>query len=312
MLATLNAITPIFLIIAIGHLLFRTRVVGESVWSAIEHICFYLLLPFLIIRTLSRANLGSVPIIDFMTVLVVAIMGMSILLILVHTLLRKRYPSSGPSFTSLFQGATRFHGFVALAVIGPLYGDTGVTLAALALAIMVPLLNVLSVIVLSVYGANDKDPDIRQVLLRIVQNPLIIACLTGLILNWVGVPDVIFSTIEIIGNGGLGLALLAVGASLRIDQAAEQKLLVATGVFVRLIGMPLIIIGMAWLIGLDGLPRTVAIIAGAVPTAASSYVMARKMGGNAELMSNIVTFQVIVAFITLPMFIYIAEQLPAT
>ena len=310
MLATLNAITPIFLIIAIGHLLFRTKVVGESVWSAIEHICFYLLLPFLIIRTLSRANLGGVPIIDFMAVLVVAILGMSILLILVHTLLRNRYPSSGPSFTSLFQGATRFHGFVALAVIGPLYGDAGVTLAALALAIMVPLLNVFSVIVLSVYGASNNDPEIRQVLLRIIQNPLIIACIAGLALNWTGVHDVIFNTIEIIGNGGLGLALLAVGAGLRLGQAAEQKLLVATGVFIRLIGMPLIIISMAWLTGLDGLPRTVAIIAGAVPTASSSYVMARKMGGNAELMSNIVTFQVIVAFITLPMFIYIAEQLP--
>ena len=46
-----------------------------------------------------------------------------------------------------------------------------------------------------------------------------------------------------------------------------------------------------------------------MPTAASSYVMARKMGGNAELMSSIVTFQVIVAFFTLPAFIYIAELL---
>jgi len=309
-LTTLNAITPIFLIIAIGHLLFRTKMVNGSVWSAIEHICFYLLLPFLIIRTLSRANLGGVPIIDFISVLIVAILGMSMLLILVYTLLRNRYPSSGPSFTSLFQGATRFHGFVALAVIGPLYGDAGVTLAALALAIMVPLLNVMSVIVLSVYGASNSNPDVRQVLLRIIQNPLIIGCMVGLTLNWVGVHDVIFNTIEIIGNGGLGLALLAVGAGLRMDQAAEQKLLVATGVFTRLIGMPLIIIGMAWLTGLDGLPRTVAIIAGAVPTASSSYVMARKMGGNAELMSNIVTFQVIIAFFTLPLFIYIAEQLP--
>lgn len=310
MLTTLNAITPIFLIIAIGHLLFRTKMVSGGVWSAIEHICFYLLLPFLIIRTLSRANLGGVPIIDFISVLIVAILGMSMLLILVYTLLRNRYPSSGPSFTSLFQGATRFHGFVALAVIGPLYGDAGVTLAALALAIMVPLLNVMSVIVLSVYGTNNSNPDVRQVLLRIIQNPLIIGCMVGLTLNWVGVHDVIFNTIEIIGNGGLGLALLAVGAGLRMDQAAEQKLLVATGVFTRLIGMPLIIIGMAWLTGLDGLPRTVAIIAGAVPTASSSYVMARKMGGNAELMSNIVTFQVIIAFFTLPLFIYIAEQLP--
>jgi predicted permease len=37
--------------------------------------------------------------------------------------------------------------------------------------------------------------------------------------------------------------------------------------------------------------------------------MARKMGGNAELMSSIVTFQVIAAFFTLPLFIYIADQL---
>ncbi len=308
MLNTLNAIAPIFLIIAIGYVLYRTRIVGEEVWSAIEHICFYLLLPFLIIRTLSRANLGGVPIVDFTLVLVVAIFGMSLLLILIHTALRSRYPQGGPSFTSLFQGITRFHGFVALAIIGPLYGDEGVTLAAIALAIMVPMLNMLSVIVLSVYGSGNSDPDFRQVLLRILKNPLIIACVTGLVLNWTGVPDVIFDTIIIIGNGGLGLALLAVGAGLRIGQAADQKLLIATGVFTRLIGMPVIIIVMAWLIGLEGLPRTVAIIAGAVPTAASSYVMARKMGGNAELMSNIMTFQVIAAVFTLPVFIYIAEH----
>jgi len=308
LITTLNAITPIFLIIAIGHLLFRTRIVGEEVWSAIEHICFYLLLPFLIIRTLSRANLGSVPVFDFMLVLVIAIIGMSLLLILIHTALRRRYPEGGPTFTSLFQGITRFHGFVALAIIGPLYGDEGVTLVALALAIMVPMLNILSVTVLSVYGSGTNNPGFKQVLTRVLRNPLIIACAIGLALNWVGVADVIFDTIVIIGNGGLGLALLAVGAGLRIGQAAEQKLLIATGVLTRLIGMPLMIIGMAWLTGLEGLPRTVAIIAGAVPTATSSYVMARKMGGNAELMSNIMTFQVITAIVTLPVFIYIAEN----
>jgi len=265
-------------------------------------------LPFLIIRTLSRANLGSVPIADFMLVLVVAIIGMSLLLILIHTALRRRYPDGGPTFTSLFQGITRFHGFVALATIGPLYGDEGVALAALALAIMVPMLNILSVTVLSLYGSGANNPEFKQVLMRVLRNPLIIACAIGLALNWVGVADVIFDTIVIIGNGGLGLALLAVGAGLRIGQAAGQKLLIATGVLTRLIGMPLMIIGMAWLIGLEGLPRTVAIIAGAVPTATSSYVMARKMGGNAELMSNIMTFQVITAIVTLPVFIYIAEN----
>ena len=111
------------------------------------------------------------------------------------------------------------------------------------------------------------------------------------------------------GAGGLGLALLAVGSGMKLGQAAQNKALIFIGVSTRLIGMPCIVILMSWLVGLEGLPRTVAIIAGAVPTAASAYVMARKMGGNAELMSNIVTFQIIVAFFTLPLFIYIADTL---
>ena len=309
MLTTLGAIAPVFLIIATGYLLFRTRVVDETVWSAVEHICFYLLLPFLIIRTLSRANLGSVPIVDFMIVLVVAILGMAAVLILIQAFVWRRFPQSGPSFTSVFQGATRFHGFVAIAVIGPLYGDAGVTLAALALAIMVPLLNVISVIVLSIYGRSDNKPEFSSVLQKIVTNPLIIACGIGLLFNYFGVPNIIFDTIDIIGSGGLGLALLAVGAGLKLDQAAQHKMLLTIGVLTRLIGMPAIVIAMSWLVGLDGVARTVAIIAGAVPTASSAYVMARKMGGNAELMSSIVTFQVIVAFFTLPLFVYIADQL---
>jgi malonate transporter len=308
-LTTLGAIAPVFLIIATGYLLFKTRVVDETVWSAVEHICFYLLLPFLIIRTLSRANLGSVPIVDFMTVLVVAILGMAAVLILIQAFVWKRFPQSGPSFTSVFQGATRFHGFVAIAVIGPLYGDDGVTLAALALAIMVPLLNVISVIVLSVYGRSDNKPEFSSVLQKIATNPLIIACGIGLLFNYSGVPDIIFDTVDIIGSGGLGLALLAVGAGMKLGHAAQHKMLLTIGVLTRLIGMPAIVIAMSWLVGLDGLARTVAIIAGAVPTAASAYVMARKMGGNAELMSSIVTFQVIVGFFTLPLFVYIADQL---
>jgi len=309
LITTLNAIAPIFLIIITGYLLSVTRVVGESVWSAIEHICFYLLFPFLIIRTLSRADLGDLPILDFMTVLIVAILGMSALLILTQALVWRRHPESGPSFTSIFQGATRFHGFVAIAIIGPLYGDDGVTLGALALSIMVPLLNTITVIVLSIYGRSDTPPEFAAVGRKILTNPLILACGAGLVFNWLGIPDILFSTIDIIGDGGLGLALLAVGAGMRFGQAAQHKMLLTIGVLTRLIGMPAFVIAMSWLVGLDGLARTVAIIAGAVPTASSAYVMARKMGGDAALMSSIVTFQVIVAFFTLPLFIYIAERL---
>ena len=113
------------------------------------------------------------------------------------------------------------------------------------------------------------------------------------------VPPFIFSAIEIIGDGGLGLAMMAVGAGLQIERIAQTKCLLIVGVLIRLIGMPLLVI-------LEGLPRTIAIITGAVPTASTAYVMARKMGGDAQLIANIVTFQVVAAAVTLPIFIYIA------
>ena len=145
-----------------------------------------------------------------------------------------------------------------------------------------------------------------MILMRLAQNPLIFACLAGLTLNVSGVPPFIFSAIEIIGDGGLGLAMMAVGAGLQIERVAQTKWLLIVGVLIRLIGMPLLVILLCWLVGLEGLPRTIAIITGAVPTASTAYVMARKMGGDAQLMANIVTFQVVAAAVTLPVFIYIA------
>lgn len=309
MLATLNAVAPIFLIILIGYLLFRFRVVDETIWYAIEHICFYLLFPFLLVRTLARADLGGLPVFEFAMVVLFAPIGMSALLLAARPLLARYWHMSGPTFTSIFQGATRFHGFMAVAIIGPLYGESGLALAALAISVMVPLLNVISVIVLTAYGSEAPQANARIMAMRVVQNPLILACMSGLILNMTGVPDFAFSTIEIIGDGGLGLALLAVGAGLRLDKAVASIGLIAAGVLIRLVGMPLLMMLLAWGVGLTGLPRTVAIIAAAVPTASTAYVMARQMGGDAELMANIVTFQVILAALTLPLFIFIADNL---
>jgi malonate transporter len=308
MLATFNAAAPIALIIALGYALNRLRVAGPEIWSAIEHICFYILFPFLIVRTLSTADLSNLPVESFAMVVFGGATGMGLLLIASWPLLA-RLGISGPTFTSLFQGATRFHGFMALAVIGALYGAAGLALGALAISFLVPTLNVMSIVVLTIWGEGTHRPSVASVLLRIAQNPLIWACIVGLVLNMTGAPVFLHSAIEIVGDGGLGLAMLAVGAGLQIGRVAETKWLLAVGVLIRLLGMPLLMIFLAWLVGLEGLPRTIAIIAGAVPTASTAYVMARKMGGDAQLMANIVTMQVVVSSVTLPLFIYLAQAL---
>ncbi|RIA47419.1 AEC family transporter [Dichotomicrobium thermohalophilum] len=309
MLTTLNAIAPIFLIIITGNLLKRVRLVPDDMWPVVEHICFYILMPFLIIRTLARADLGAIPITNFAIAITGGVIGMALLLLLLQPVTARRFGISGPTFTSIFQGATRFHGFMALAIVGSLYGDEGVALSGIAIGVMVPLINILNVAVLTIFGEAEAKPDWTTVILKIASNPLIVACIIGFALNITGVPDFIYGAIDIIGDGGLGLALLAVGAGLSIGQAMETKMLVAVGVLMRLLGMPLLVVLLCWIVGLDGLARTIAIITGAVPTASSSYVMARQMGGDAALMANIMTVQVLFAAVTLPLFVFIAENL---
>ena len=309
MLTTLSAVAPIFLIIITGYTLNRVKLVPDDMWPVVEHICFYILMPFLIIRTLARTDLGAIPIADFAAVITGGVIGMALLLLSLQPVTARRFGITGPSFTSIFQGATRFHGFMALAIVGSLYGNEGVALSGIAIGVMVPLLNILNVAVLTIFGEAEAKPDWSTVLFKIISNPLIIACVVGFALNLTGVPQFIYGAIDIIGDGGLGLALLAVGAGLSVGQALETKMLVAAGVLMRLIGMPLLVVTLSWIIGLDGLTRTIAIITGAVPTASSAYVMARQMGGDAELMANITTVQVLLAAVTLPMFIVIAEHL---
>lgn len=310
MLATFNAAAPIAIIILLGYALHRYKVAGPEIWSAVEHICFYILFPFLIVRTLARANLSDLPVLDYAIVIFGGVTGMMILLLIVRPLMA-RSGISGPSFTSLFQGATRWHGFMALAIVGALYGEPGIALVALAISLLVPILNIATIAVLSIWGKMEETSAVstRTILLRIVKNPLVWASFIGIGLNMTGIPDFTFNAIEIIGDGGLGLAMLAVGAGLQIGTVWQTKWLLMLGVLIRIVGMPLLMMLFAWMVGLEGLPRTVAIIAGAVPTASSAYVMARKMGGDYDLMANIVTFQVIVSGITLPVFIYIAQTL---
>jgi hypothetical protein len=62
----------------------------------------------------------------------------------------------------------------------------------------------------------------------------------------------------------------------------------------------------AWLLGIQGLPLVVAVLAGAVPTAASSYILARQMGGDAPLMANLITAQILLAIVTLPAMMWLA------
>ncbi|MEE3098276.1 MAG: AEC family transporter, partial [Pseudomonadota bacterium] len=61
------------------------------------------------------------------------------------------------------------------------------------------------------------------------------------------------------------------------------------------------------LAGLDGEVALLAVLFNSLPTASSSYVMARQMGGDAPLMASLVATQTVVAALTVPAAMLIAQ-----
>lgn len=300
------ALVPVFLIIVLGYTLKRTPLFDEKAWSGFENLCYFVLFPVLLVKTLATAQLGSAEVLRFSLTLLFAIFTMSGLLLLLFPLLRRSLRITPAAFTSLFQGATRWHGFIALSIVGLLYGDEGVTYMAITMAVIIPPLNIINVSILARF--SHEKGDLRNVIRKIAYNPFIIACFIGATLNLsgVGLPEPVYSVFDILGGGALGLGLLTVGAGLQLGLILSQRGLVVLGTALRLLGMPLLMFTGAWLFGVDGTGLTVAVIAGAVPTASSSYVLARQMGGDAPLMANLITAQVLAAAATLPVMVWLS------
>lgn len=306
MLAVFGALLPIFSLIVLGAILKRHAPLSGEAWKGLADLCYFVLYPALLVKTLSTANLGDVDITAYAGALISTILIMTCILLLLRPLLMHGLGVSGAAFTSVFQGVTRWHGFVALAVTGLLLGDEGLTYIAITIAIFVPLLNLINVVVLSVFSGREYR--MKSVAMQVARNPFIAACALGIVINVTGfdLPKPVSNFFDILGGGGLGLGLLTVGAGLELTFDKRNSAVVAGGTLLRLLAMPALMYACATMFGLDGIARTAAVIACSVPTAASSYVLARQLGGDAPLMAGLITAQVLAATVSMPIVLWFA------
>ena len=302
MLAVTGALVPVFMLIALGLILRRTLVTVDAQWIGLERITYYVLFPALLIVTLARADLNAVPVLDVGAALLLAALITSCLCIALGPLLRQRFDVGGPAFTSVFQGATRFQTYIALGVVGALYGNLGLTLASVATVAMVPVLNVMSVAVMTHYAAPERLPP-RRVLMMIARNPLIWACGIGIALSLlhVPVPAPIFQFGDALGKASLAVGLLVTGAGLRPHDLWRPNPAAATAVVLKLLLMPALAGALALWLRLSGTDLAVVVCCAAVPTSPSAYVLARQMGGDAPLLAQIITIQTVLAAVTMPL-----------
>ncbi len=301
MIAVANALIPVFLLIALGAFLKRTLLKSENAWDSLEDLTYYVLFPALLFIATAPADLSKAPITGIFIALVAAILTVALVLIALRAPLQRAFSWSGPAFTSVFQGAVRWNTYIAVAVASALLGEIGLALAAVALASMIPLINVLSVVVLARYAPNAPSK-LREVLTHLLRNPFIWACVLGVLVNMSGLPlpKVFVNFCNIVGQASLALGLMIIGAGLDLKSVARIDTAIAVALAGKMLLLPLIAIATAYLVGVNGAPLAVVAIASSVPSAPNGYMLARQMGGDAQLLARILTIQTFTALASIP------------
>lgn len=298
-MAFLISVLPILFTIAIGTALVQMRILPKEQWAGIETLSFRLLIPVVLIASIARAELD----LDTFGPMVIAI-GLTLLilgaLVLGLRVICSQATLPDARLTTLFQTTIRWNAFIALAAAEAFAGPQGVTLVAVAMAAFIPLINIACIVVLSVFGAAKSS--LSGVLMLVAQNPLVQGCAIGIALNLSGITlfAPIDGTLDLIGRGALGIGLLAVGAGLDPKRLMGMAGWMWVGVALRMLIAPAVLFATAIALNLSPEATLIGLLVVSVPAASNGYIVAKKMGGDADLYADILAWQTILTAILLP------------
>lgn len=294
-----SAITPIFLLIALGAVLKAKAGFKDEFWQMIEKLTFNGLFPALLFVKIAESR------VDWSTALPIAgVTVAGIFLTALACIPFRSLPRLSPEkFVALFQGGFRPNSYVGIALLLGVFGNDATGAMAITLLTTALTINFLGVVG-HLYWLNTpgQGSGMTGVAVDCVKNPLIQACILGALFNTVGwaLPPIIGPTVTLLSQAALPMGLMAVGAGLSISAVRGDMLPVAVSSGIKLILQPALTLGICIYFGLSGYALIVPVVFAALPTSSTAYVVSRRMGSDPELMAAIITATHLAAIITLP------------
>ena len=294
-----SSLIPIFSLIVIGYLFKKISFPSHDFWPMADKLTYYILMPSLLILTLSQAKFENN---SFELILSSTLAIFLTLLTLV--IFNKFNQANSSSFTSVVQGGIRFNTYVFLALSGSIFGSEGLVIAAIIISFAIPILNIFCISIFAIYSNNQKI-NILFILKSIFKNPLIIASIIGVLINILGfqMPLSLENFLKILSAAALPLGLLSIGYALVLKDIKSAKKDMLVSIIAKFIVLPAFIFFISKYLELDALAISVLVLFAIMPTAPSSFILARELKGDLQLITSIITVQTILATIFLTIFL---------
>lgn len=290
----LISLFPLLALIVGGNILQKTGFLSDGFWSGAEKLNYYVLFPAMLFANLATATIHIAMLQTIFTVLALVLLITCIVLYIIRAVQK----TDAARFGVYMQGMVRFNTYMGLAIVAALFSQQGLTILAITLAMCIPLVNILSVLALT----RQDSMNVKSIFVSLLKNPLILACIVGIIFNfsglslWAGFADLI----KQLGICSLPLGLLCVGAALQFMALKKQLWVLLLNTFARLLIMPALAYTVCIWLGLTQLETQVLVLFFALPTASASYILTKVLGGDHQLMAGVISLQTLCSVLTLP------------
>ena len=301
-----HAIVPLFLIIAVGYTVKRLGWIGPEEVRRFNKVTFYTFMPVMLFYNIYTSDFSQAVRLPY----ALFVVGMALAMILLAFLITLAAEKTPERRGVMIQAAFRSN-FVLLGlpIAEELLPGANFGITALMIAIVVPIYNMMSVVVLEYFRGG--KPKLGEVLLAVIRNPLILGSVAGLLVQalHITLPEVLVSFAGKMNSAATPLILLLLGASFETREIARYKkeLLVCVGL--RLVVFPGAILALAAAIGLRGIEFVTLLAMTAAPTAVNSFNMAQQLGGDSHLAGSAVVLSTALSFFTLFFWITLFKQL---
>lgn len=301
-----EVIAPLCILMTLGYFIKEKGLLTEKTVDQINNLVFRVFLPIMLFYNIYKTNVeGSIrP--KMLIYGVASMVSMYLLSILIVLLALKSNAQRGAVAQASFRSNFVIFG---VPITSSLFGPEKAGVAALLVAVIVPLYNALSVILLEVFRGQKIQG--KQLLKKIVTNPLIIGAVLGLLCLFFHIrfPAVLEKTIGDVAGTATPLALIGLGASFSFADTKTYRKPLAMGVFNKLILSPLLFLSLAIVLGFRNEELIALMVMLGAPAAVSSYTMAQQMGSDGKLAGQLVVYTSAFSVFTMFLLIFFLKQL---
>jgi len=294
---------------SVGWVLKYFKVCDENFFKTANKLTFKLFLPLMLFNNIYSSDIQSSFNLRLIVFVVSSILITVILVTLIIPRIEKQNANRGVLIQALFRSNYILFG---VPVCMNLFAQADMGITSMLAVFVVPLYNFLAVVVLATYAnkGNNEVGSIKKTLMDVVKNPLIIACVIGIVMASIGlkIPNVLEKTIIDISKIATPFALIILGGEFAIGDALKNIKYIAWVSIFKLIIIPAIIISSAILIGFRQFELGVLLSIFASPIAVASYVMAQNVNSNDELAGQLVATTTILSSFTIFCFILILKS----